>query len=349
MKKISLFSIMLFCYFNYCFSQRDLPSAKNSNTIVFYNVGKFFDIQNDPKTYDDEFLPEGKKQWTEERYKKKVTDIAKVLSEINENELPVIIGLVEVENRKVVEDIVASSKLRKGKYGIVNYDNKDEKGLEAALLYKKDEVEIVDSKSVPVEFGFDIKDVARDILYIKCKINNDNEYHIFVTQWPLRQPNESETEIKRISAAVALRKEIDKILNFENNAHIIIMGDLNDEPTNKSVMQVLNAADKRKNLNYRDLYNLMYDPHNLGNEGTTMSGSDWVMFDQIIVTPAMFTRGSGFYLTFDDGKIYKGEDVLLTNPQTKLTLPNRTYDGYNYLGGVSSHLPVYVILKKDEK
>jgi endonuclease/exonuclease/phosphatase family metal-dependent hydrolase len=328
---------------------QDLPSAKDSRTVVFYNVGKLFDAVNDPKPYDDDFLPAGQKQWTEERYKKKITDVAKVLSVINENELPAIIGLVEVENQKVVEDIASSSKLKHGKYGIILFDTKDEKGLETALLYKKDEIEIVDSKSIPVEFGFDIKDVTRNILYVKCKIKDDNTYHIFVTQWPLRSPNEQDTEIKRISAAVALRKEIDKILNFENNARIIIMGDFNDEPTNKSVMQILNASNKRKNLNYRDLYNLMYDPHNEGNEGSTMSNSGWVMFDQIIVTPALFNKDSGYYLAFDAGKVYKGEDVIITDPLTKLTRPNRTYNGNSYLGGVSSHLPVYIILKKDSK
>jgi endonuclease/exonuclease/phosphatase family metal-dependent hydrolase len=328
---------------------QDLPSAKNSRTVVFYNVGKLFDAVNDPGTFDDDFLPEGKRQWTEDRYKKKITDVAKVLSVINENELPAIIGLVEVENQKVVEDIAASSKLRRGKYGIILFDSKDEKGLETALLYKKDEIEIVDSKSIPVEFGFDIKDVTRNILYVKCKIKDDNVYHIFVTQWPLRQPNEQDTEIKRISAAVALRKEVDKILNFENNAHIIIMGDFNDEPTNKSAMQILSATNKRKNLNYRDLYNMMYDLHNNGNEGTTLSGSGWVMFDQIIVSPALFNKSTGYYLTFEDGKIYKGEEVLITDPKTKLTSLNRTYNGSQYVGGVSSHLPIYVILKKDEK
>lgn len=349
MKKSIFFTSAFLILCSFSFSQQPLPSAKYSHTVVFYNVGKLFDAVNDPGTFDDDFLPEGKRQWTEEKYKKKITDIAKVISDINDNELPSIIGLVEVENQKVVEDIVASSKLRRGKYGIIIFDSKDEKGLETALLYKKDEIEIVDSKSIPVEFGFDIKDVTRNILYVKCKIKNDNVYHLFVTQWPLRQPNEQDTELKRISAAVALRKEVDKILNFENNAHIIIMGDFNDEPTNKSAMQILNATNKRKNLNYRDLYNMMYDLHNIGNEGTAMSGSGWVMFDQIIVSPALFNKSTGYYLTFDDGKVYKGEEVVITDPQTKLTSPNRTYNGNQYLGGVSSHLPVYVILKKDEK
>jgi exonuclease III len=349
MKKFFILLIICSVFSYYSIAQQTLPSSKNSKTIVFYNVGKLFDVINDPKPYDDDFLPEGLKQWTEEKYKKKVNDIAKVLSSINENELPAIIGLAEIENRRVVEDVVASAKLRRGRYGIINFGTRDEKGLELALLYKKDEIEISDSKSIPVEFGSDIKDVSREILYVKCKIKDELNYHIFLTQWPLRFPNAGESEIKRISAAVTLRKEVDKILNSDNNARIIIMGDFNDEPSNKSIMQVLNATNKRKNLYYRDLYNLMYDQHNTGNEGTTTSDQKWVMVDQIIVSPALFNTGTGYYLTYEDGRIYKGEEVIITDPQTKLVAPNNTYDGNKYLGGVSSHLPVYIILKKEEK
>jgi len=330
-------------------SGQNLPSSKDSKTIVFYNAGKFFDAVNDPGAYDDDFIPSGIRQWDEEKYKKRVTDVAKVLSAINENEFPSLIGLAEIENKKVAEDVISSSKLRRGKYGVVNFDKKDEKGLEIALLYKKDDFEVIDSKSISIDFGPDIKDVNRDFLYVKCRTKDDFICHIFVTQWPLRSPNAQESEIKRISAAISLRKEVDKILNFENNAHILILGDFNDEPTNKSVIQVLNATNKRKNINYRDLYNLMYDMHNTGNEGTITSGSGWMMVDQIIVSPAFFNKTAGYYLTFDDGKIYKGEEVLTTDPQTKVTTLNRTYVGSKYAGGVGSHLPVYIILKKEEK
>jgi len=126
------------------------------------------------------------------------------------------------------------------------------------------------------------------------------------------------------------------------------MGDFNDEPTNKSVMQILNATNKRKNVNYRDLYNLMFDMHNTGNEGSITYKDSWQMFDQIIVTPELLNKGTGYYLSYSDGKVYKGTEVLFTNPQTKLTGPNRTYDINSYPGGVSDHLPVYIILKKDE-
>jgi endonuclease/exonuclease/phosphatase family metal-dependent hydrolase len=332
----------------YLLSQ-EIPSAKNSLTVVFYNVENLFDTFNDPNKNDEEFLPESPKQWNEEKYKKKITDLAKVISVINEKELPSLIGLAEVENQKVLEDLVATPKLKRGKYGIIHYDSKDERGIDVALLYNKDEVEVIESKAVPVVFGFDIQDVTRDILYVRCKIKDDNLFHIFVNHWPSRTPNEQESEIKRITAAIALRKEVDNILNFDNNARIIIMGDFNDEPTNKSIIQILNATNKRKNLTYRDLYNLMYDQHNSANEGSISYKDTWQMFDQIIVTPVLLNKGTGYYLSYSDGRVYKGEGVLITDPLTKLTSPGRTFGGNKYLGGASDHLPVYTILKKDGK
>jgi predicted extracellular nuclease len=347
MKKI--FAVTLFLLVSLYINCQEFPSAKNSLTIVFYNVENLFDINNDPNKNDEEFLPESPKQWDLAKYKKKITDLAKVIASINDNELPALIGLAEVENQQVLEDLVSSPKLKRGKYGIIHYDSKDERGIDVALLYDKDEIEVIESKAVPVVFGFDIQDVTRDILYVKCKIKDDNVFHLFINHWPSRSPNEQESEIKRITAAIALRKEIDNILNFENSARILIMGDFNDEPTNKSVLQILNATNKRKNVTYRDLYNLMYDQHNTTNEGTITYKDNWQMFDQIIVSPVLFNKGSGYYLSHGDGKVYKVEEVLFINPETKLTGPNRTYGGNSYLGGVSDHLPVYVVLKKAMK
>jgi endonuclease/exonuclease/phosphatase family metal-dependent hydrolase len=148
-------------------------------------------------------------------------------------------------------------------------------------------------------------------------------------------------------AAVTLRKEVDNILNLENNARIIVMGDFNDEPTDKSIFQILNAANKRKNLHYRDLYNLMYDSHNANGEGSIAYKDSWQMFDQIIVSPSLFTKGTGYYLSFDDGKVFRTSQLLVTDPATGFSFPNRTYGGDTYYSGASDHLPVYIILKKE--
>jgi exonuclease III len=348
MKKILLLTVLIFRCFSYCISQQNIPLSKSTQTIAFWNVDKLYDIINDPVDNDEDFLPAGPKQWNDEKYKKKITDIAKVIASINEKELPSIIGLAEVENQKVLEDLVASPKLRKAKYGNVLYDGKDPDGLNVAMLFKKDEVEIIDSKLIPVVSTFELKDVIKDILYVKCKIKADNIYHIFINHWPSRSFGDQD-ELKRISAAISLRREVDNVLNLDNRARIIIMGDFNDEPTNKSLMQMMNAINKRKNLNYRDLYNMMYDSHNMTDEGSFFENGKFLMFDQIIVSPEILNKASGSYLEFGEGKIFIGENISKTDTLPNIKAPVPTYSGDMYIGGASSHFPVFVILKKEEK
>lgn len=331
------------------FSQQDIPSAKNSMTVVFYNVENLFDTINNQAANDEEFLPGSTKQWNGIRYQKKINDLGSVLSSVNEKELPSFIGLAEVENSKVLQDLAASQKLKKGKYGIVHFESMDERGIDVALLYNQEEIELLESKPITVSFGKDIKDVTRDILYAKCRIKGDKTIYIFVNHWPSRSPDQEESEFKRVIAAVTLRKEVDNILNFDNDANIIIMGDFNDEPTNRSLLQMLNATNKLKNQDYRDLFNLMYDPHNVKSEGSITYKDTWQMFDQIIISKSMLRKGSGYYALVTDGKVFRNEKVVTKEQQSGATVINRTYAGEKYIGGVSDHLPVYVVLRKEGK
>lgn len=343
-----LIAFVLFASSGYFIAAQDLPQAKNSTTVVFYNVENLFDIIDDPQTTDEEFTPESAKKWDSEKYGNKINDLSRVLSSVNNKELPGLIGLAEVENIKVLEDLANSSALKKGDYGIVHYDSKDERGIDVALLFSKSEFKLIDSKPIPVVFGFDIVDVTRDILYLKGVTNDGKTCHIFVNHWPSRTAGEQESEIKRITAAVTLRNVVDNILNFENDARIIIMGDFNDEPTNKSLLQILNATNKRKNISNRDLFNLFYEIHNTGTTGTIAYQNTWQVFDQIIVSPSLLKKGDGYYVNFDDGRIYSNESMLFTDPGTSFKSPDRTYGGNTYYGGVSDHLPVYVVLRKDD-
>jgi predicted extracellular nuclease len=316
-------------------------------TVMFYNVENLFDISDDSLTSDEEFLPQSSKKWDSEKYNKKLNDLARVISSVNDKELPALIGLAEVENKKVLEDLAVSSKLKKGKYGIAHFNSKDERGIDVALLYSSEEIELLDSKAIPVSFGKDIKDATRDILLVKCRIKGDRIINVFVNHWPSRSPTQEESEMKRVMAALALRREVDNILNIDNEAAILIMGDFNDEPTNRSVFQILNATDKRKNPNYRDLYNLMYEGHNINGEGSITYRDAWQMFDQIIVSQSLLIKEGGYYATYSDGKVFKNGEVMIKDPATGAMVINRTYGGDKYLGGVSDHLPVYVILKKE--
>jgi predicted extracellular nuclease len=347
MKKL-LFSLLLAsCFFSFCFSQQDVPAAKNSLTVMFYNVENLFDTSNDSLTADEEFLPQSPKQWNSEKYNRKISDLAQVISSVNEKELPSLVGLAEVENNRVLDDLVSSAKLKKGKYGIVYSDSRDERGIDVALLYNKDEIELMESKAITVSFGKDIKDATRDILFARCRIKGDRIINVFVNHWPSRSPTQDDSEMKRIMAALALRKEVDGILNIDNEAAILIMGDFNDEPTNKSVFQILNATNKIKNPYYRDLYNLMYDTHNMNSEGSMAYRDSWLMFDQIIVSQSLLSKGGGYHLSYTDGRIFKNGLVMVKDPATGTLVINRTYAGDKYQGGVSDHLPVYAILRKE--
>jgi hypothetical protein len=345
MNKFFCSSLILLFVSLKAFSQQDPALIRNFRTIVFWNVENLYDAKKDPISKDDDYLPSGQKQWSEERYKKKISDISDVLSSINQDELPVLIGLAEVENQKVIDDLSNSQKLRNGKYGSVHFDETDNDGLEVALLYKKDDVEILGSKTIPITTTFDIKVSFRDVLYVKCRLKEDNIYHLFITHWPSRAIDDQD-ELKRISAAISLRKEIDNVMNLENNARIIIMGDLNDEPTNKSLMQMLNATNKRKNVGYRDLFNMMYDIHNLGENGTYSVNKKLYMFDQIIVSAELFSNKSGYSLSFDDGKVFKGIETSSKDTVPGLKQPEPTYIGNKYMGGTGSHFPVYIVLRK---
>jgi predicted extracellular nuclease len=347
MKKLSLFLLAALGFFSLCFSQQEQTSSKNSLTVMFYNVENLFDTSNDSLTADEEFLPQSPKKWDSEKYNKKISDLARVISSVNEKQLPALIGLAEIENKKVLEDLAASAKLRKGKYGIVHFNSKDERGIDAALLYNTEEIELIDSKAIPVLFGKDIQDATRDILFVKCRIKGDRIINVFVNHWPSRSPTREESEMKRVMAALTLRREVDNILNIDNEAAILIMGDFNDEPTNKSVFQILNATDKRKNAHYRDLYNLMFDSHNINGEGSITYREAWQMFDQIIVSQSLLSKEGGYHLTYSDGKVFKGGEVIVKDSATGALIINRTYGGDKYLGGVSDHLPVYAILKKE--
>jgi predicted extracellular nuclease len=347
MKKLSFILLPALAFCSLCLAQKDPASAKNSLTVMFYNVENLFDTSNDSLTADEEYLPQSPKKWDSGKYNKKISDLARVISSVNEKELPSLVGLAEVENIKVLEDLVSSQKLKKGKYGIVHFDSKDERGIDVALLYNKDEVELMDSKAIQVSFGKDIQDATRDILFVRCRLKGDRIINVFVNHWPSRSPTREESEMKRVMAALTLRREVDNILNIDNEAAILIMGDFNDEPTNKSIFQILNATDKRKNAHYRDLYNLMFEPHNLNGEGTITYRDSWQMFDQIIVSQSMLSKDGGYHLNYSDGKVFKGGEVMVKDPATGAQVINRTYGGDNYLGGVSDHLPVYTILIKD--
>lgn len=316
-------------------------NKKRNLTVVFYNVENLFDTENNSGSNDGEFTPKGEKMWTEDRYNKKMEDISKVLSSVNKNELPEIIGLCEIENRKVLDDLVKTNLLEGGKYEIVHFDSPDFRGIDCALIYRPDEFTVIKSSPVNVSFDDDPEYTTRDILYVKGETNNQEEFHIFVNHWPSRIGGLEQTEPKRIAVARLLKSKIDSVQNANPQANILVIGDLNDEPSNKSLNEVLEA--KSPDVENAELVNLMYPDHN-NKKGSYNYRGNWNMLDNIIVSSGLLDN-KGFQIVEKQGFVFSEKWMEYEDKNAGIT-PNRTYGGPNYYGGVSDHFPVFIQLKR---
>lgn len=316
---------------------------QNSYLIAFYNVENLFDTINDPITDDDEFTPSGFKKWNEKRYEKKLNDLSWVLSNIDDN-LPTLIGLCEVENRNVVEDLSKNTLLIAGNYKVIHEESPDTRGIDVALMYRTGLFKYYSHSSVPVIVPDAPESKLRNILYVKGAFAESDTFHIFVNHWKSRRGGREETEFKRLATAKILKTEINKIFSKNENANIIIMGDFNDEPYNTGLNKILNATDKKGNTDFDELYNLMYNKAK-NDEGTISRNYKWFMLDNMIVSRSLIDD-KDFFVEGSTGHIFKPQKILYYNAKANFHVPNKTYGGKNYYGGYSDHLAVYFILRR---
>lgn len=312
--------------------------------VLSWNVENLFDTEDDPLTDDDAFTPEGEKQWTQDRYEAKLQSLAKGLRSLPEKELPAIVALCEVENRRVLNDLAGRRELRKASYSIVHEEDNDPRGIECALLYNPDLFKYEEHSLIPVSDPTDPEYILRSILYVRGKAPDGRDLHIYVNHWKSRSGGERETRMKRMAAAIALRKHRDKLLGRDMDARVIIVGDFNDEPTNRSLLSGLSASGQRRNIELGDYYNLCYDAHNTEGAGTYAYRGQWNMLDQLILSHSLMNQGSGLSASWDGMRILREEWMLYQSEKYGKMLPSSTYGGPEYFGGVSDHLPVYVAL-----
>ena len=331
MKNIFIVLVLAFLVFSSCTSSRRV--LRNEYTFVSYNVENLFDTVDDPTIPDEEFLPESEKNWTVERYQKKLDDIAQVISEVNPKELPELVGLVEVENQTVLEDLVKTAKLN-NQYDIIHEESPDYRGIDVALIYRRDAFTEIMHEVLPVNFPDDPNFKTRDILHVTGKVRNKT-IHIFVNHWPSRIGGDEKTEPKRILAASVLRTKVDQILAADTKARIIIMGDMNDEPSNKSLKETLGAGSPDSGSN---LVNLMI-PDKTAGLGTYFYSGNWNMLDNLVVSEALISS-KRFHVENQKGNIFSNDWMIFSNKKGDKT-PNRSYVGNKYVSGVSDHFPVY--------
>jgi hypothetical protein len=317
--------------------------------VAFYNCENFYDTINDPKTNDDDYTPDGYCKWTSQRYWTKVDHISTVISQIGDELVkggPVVMGLSEIETQGVLEDLVNAPALKPSHYGIVYYKSPDKRGICVAMLYQKDHFTVINSKPVPLY----IKDMpdfrTRDQLVVYGKFDGDPMYFV-VNHWPSRYGGAEKSAPMRNAAADLTRSIVDSIQKIDSTAKIIVMGDLNDDPTNESLVKHLKAKDKMKEVGKKDLYNPMYNMYKKNGIGTLYYQNNWDLFDQLIVTGTLLG---------DDKSTYKFYKANIFNKKTYLFQQDgpykgslfRTYAGNTYLGGYSDHLPSYIFLVKQK-
>lgn len=340
-------TIPFFLWYFSSFSQQKRNFAVQ--TIAFYNLENLFDYEDDPLTFDNDRTPEGKDRWTEEIYKAKLKNMAKVISEIGHDVTgtsPTIIGVCETENRRVLEDLVNQEPLLQEDYGIIQFDSPDRRGIDVALLYRK-------KLFTPTHYNthelliYDNNDMSkrvytRDQLLVSGMLDGE-KIHLIVNHWPSRSGGEARSRPKRIKAAQLNRRIIDSLFSADPYAKVITMGDLNDDPTSPSVKRCLKAKRDRQDVDIKELFNPMEEMYKKG-LGTLAWRDSWNLFDQIIISSELLKKDYSSYRFYKAGIYNKS---YLANPQGRHKgYPYRSFVN-GFTGGYSDHFPVYIYLIKE--
>lgn len=327
-------------------SQEPDREERGDLRIMFYNVENLFDTMDDPSTEDDEFTPRGERHWTPRRYQDKLIHLCKVIVAVGGWKPPEIIGLCEVENRAVLEDLLQETPLTRYNYQIVHQDSPDERGIDVALLFISDYITDLSARYIPVTTAREPGWRTRDILHLEGITAYDDTLHIFVNHWPSRSGGQLETEDYRFEAAAALRKEIDHTLMVDSGSKVIVMGDFNDNPEDRSIQDLLGVAKGMDQIGCKNLYNLSTCRGDQKVPGSYKYQMSWDMMDQFIVNGNLLRENGKLQVKKNGFRIFS-PDFLLEEDRTYMGVkPFRTYYGFRYQNGFSDHLPVYIDLWK---
>jgi len=315
-------------------------SEKQLYRIVCYNVENFFDTKDDSTTNDSEYLPGGIRGWNYERYQTKQAHIAKVIASIGGWDNPPLVGLCEVESERCLRDLTRYSGLKNMGYRYLHHESPDPRGVDVALLYQPSMFKPLSDQVIRIAFADrpDLK--TRDILYVRGLVPSGDTLQVFVCHFPSRLAGELESEDKRLDVARTLRLKLDSVFTANTLPNIVIMGDFNDYPTNRSIAEVLGALPPTGTIVGGNLYNLTYPLH-VGGKGSHKHDGEWGALDQIIVSGNLLNTAGRFYTVPGDVHFFDAA-FLLENDDAHLgKQPFRTYVGMKYHGGYSDHLPVY--------
>ena len=322
------------------------------HTIAFYNVENLFDTINDPNKFDEASPIMEMKFNREEAYKKKVKNMARVISEIGTDiakNAPALIGLAEIENRQVLEDLANDTSLLQKDYGIVHFDSPDVRGIDVALLYQKELFIPLSISSHELKIYDDLsrkRIYTRDQLLVGGKLEGEM-IHIIVNHWPSRRGGEARSRPKRVAAARLNKRIIDSLQAINPYAKVFAMGDLNDDPTNDSLKKILNAKENQTDVELKGIYNPMEAFFKKG-LGSNAYRDAWSLFDQILITKPLLEKDYTSFRFYKAGIFNK---QYLTNKKGRYKgYPYRSFADGGFTNGFSDHFPVYIhIIREIQK
>ncbi|WP_418801764.1 endonuclease/exonuclease/phosphatase family protein [Porphyromonas sp.] len=316
-------------------------------TVAFYNLENLFDTI-DQENNDEEFLPDGANRWTLERYQHKLRNMSHVISLIG-GDGPAIIGVAEIENRGVLEDLIAEESLRDKHYDIVHYDSPDRRGIDCAILYQPEVYKVFASGARAVEIPNEPWIKTRDVVYASGLLDGEI-VHVLVGHWPSRSGGEAVSLHRRMAAAKTMRSVADSLYTLFPGSKVIMMGDFNDDPISPSVREGLGVQNHPEQTKPADYYTPMLQLYNKG-MGTLAYRDVWNLFDIIAVNGELIGSNPTTWQLYRDPEttdmafIFKQPFMIQQSGQYKgYTL--RTFVGGQWQGGYSDHFPVYVYLVK---
>ncbi|MFL3660124.1 MAG: endonuclease/exonuclease/phosphatase family protein [Polaribacter sp.] len=345
--KIMLFVLLL----TNIYAARSQDKKYAIRTIAFYNLENLFDTINDP-TINDEASPMMELKYNRSAvYWDKIEKLASTIAQIGlekSKTSPAIIGVAEVENRSVLEDLVKSKHLLKNNYGIIHYDSPDKRGIDVALLYQKKYFNPVFHEVFnPNIYRGNRKVFTRDQLLVSGYLD-DEFIHLIVNHWPSRSGGEAKSRPLREKAAYQNVKIIKKIREKDADAKIILMGDFNDDPINASFKKVLKPKRKKKNVGKNDLYNPYENMYRKG-FNTLAYRDNLNLFDMLLISAGLVDGGEKDFSSYKmfQAKIFNKR--FLSDSKGKYKgYPFRSFSNGGYTGGYSDHYPVYIYLIREE-
>lgn len=302
--------------------------SKKTGVIVFYNVENLFDTLDDPHKSDNDFLPYSSLKWNTEKYKNKQHHLAKVIADFDKEGLT-LLGLAEIENKEVVEELLRTSELLNKHYRCIQEESKDPRGIDVALVYSPKFKPLFHKILRPCKEQDCLE--SRDVLAVKGLLTGDTVW-VYVNHWPSRRTGTEESKDKRMLLSAVLKHSVDSVLSHSPSSKIIIMGDFNDTPSDASI---LNLTKEKKIFN-------PFASLSTAEVGSTKYKKDWQIYDQILLSDNWKQDKK------NSNAVYKSNSAAVYHPaflHYKEVLHNgpfRSYQGKKYYGGYSDHFPVYL-------